>query len=64
MHESFQLTRLKSALPPVSREEPTDIALQLREKVDLGPQQRYRLVGIGLSNFHEVHVGMKQLALF
>ena len=59
------LTRSQTpALPPVSREELTDIALQLREKVDLGPQQRYRLVGIGLSNFHEVHVGMKQPALF
>jgi DNA polymerase-4 len=29
----------------------TEIALKLRERVDLGPQQRYRLVGVGLSNF-------------
>src|SRR5438270_6188618 len=34
---------------PSSREELTEIALKLRERVDLGPQQRYRLVGIGLS---------------
>jgi DNA polymerase-4 len=39
--------------PPVSCEELTDIALKLRERVDLGPQQRYRLVGVGLSNFRE-----------
>jgi hypothetical protein len=36
---------------PASCEELTNIALTLREKVDLGPQQRYRLVGVGLSNF-------------
>jgi DNA polymerase-4 len=59
------LTRSQTpALPPISCEELTDIALKLRENVSLGPQQRYRLVGIGLSNFHEVHVGMKQPALF
>ncbi|MEY2393777.1 MAG: hypothetical protein QOF94_122 [Acidobacteriaceae bacterium] len=28
-------------------------ALKLRQRVDLGPQQRYRLVGVGLSNFRE-----------
>ena len=39
--------------PPSSCEELTDIALKLRERVDLGPQQRYRLVGVGLSNFRE-----------
>jgi DNA polymerase IV len=37
--------------PPSSCEELTDIALSLRERVDLGPQRRYRLVGVGLSNF-------------
>jgi DNA polymerase-4 len=31
----------------------TEIALKLRERVDLGPQQRYRLVGVGLSNFQD-----------
>jgi DNA polymerase-4 len=46
------LTRSQTpALPPASREELTVIALKLREKVDLNPQQRYRLVGVGLSNF-------------
>jgi DNA polymerase-4 len=39
--------------PPSSCDELTDIALKLRERVDLNPQQRYRLVGIGLSNFQE-----------
>ena len=39
--------------PPSSCEELTDIALKLRERVALGPQQRYRLVGVGLSNFRE-----------
>jgi DNA polymerase-4 len=39
--------------PPSSCEELTDIALALRERVHLGPQQRYRLVGVGLSNFRE-----------
>jgi DNA polymerase-4 len=39
--------------PPCSCEELTDIALTLREKVDLGPKQRFRLVGVGLSNFEE-----------
>jgi DNA polymerase-4 len=39
--------------PPSSCEELTDIALTLRERVDMGPQQRFRLVGVGLSNFCE-----------
>jgi DNA polymerase IV len=42
--------------PPSSCEELTNIALSLREKVDLGPQQRFRLVGVGLSNFREPDV--------
>jgi DNA polymerase-4 len=52
------------ASPPSSREELMDIALQLRERVDLGPQQRYRLVGIGLSNFREADETTGQPALF
>ena len=40
--------------PPSSCEELINIALSLRERVDLGPQQLYRLVGVGLSNFREV----------
>jgi DNA polymerase-4 len=39
--------------PPSSCEELTAIALSLRERVSLGPQQRFRLVGVGLSNFLE-----------
>jgi DNA polymerase-4 len=38
--------------PPVSCEELTRIALSLRSKVSLNPRQRFRLVGVGLSNFH------------
>ncbi len=37
--------------PPASCDELTGIALALRERVGLSPQQRYRLVGVGLSNF-------------
>ncbi len=39
--------------PPCSCEELTSIALSLRERVDASPQQRFRLVGVGLSNFRE-----------
>ena len=38
--------------PPASCEELTRIALSLRDKVNLDPGQRYRLVGVGLSNFN------------
>src|SRR6202795_3018242 len=50
--------------PPSSGEELTDIALKLRERVDLGPQQRYRLVGVGLSNFRELEGTTAQPVLF
>ena len=40
-------------VPPSSCEELTTIALSLRERVIAHPQQRYRLVGVGLSNFRE-----------
>ena len=50
--------------PPSSCEELTDIALKLRERVDLGPQQRYRLVGVGLSNFQEREDTVAQPVLF
>ncbi|HWR16856.1 MAG TPA: DNA polymerase IV [Terriglobales bacterium] len=39
--------------PPSSCEELTEIALKLRARVHLGARQRYRLVGVGLSNFRE-----------
>ena len=59
------LTRSQTpALPPVSGEELTDIALKLCEKVRLDPQQRYRLVGVGLSNFREAEETAGQPALF
>jgi len=37
--------------PPRSCEELTSIALSLRERVGLGTGQKFRLVGVGLSNF-------------
>jgi DNA polymerase-4 len=50
--------------PPRSCEELTAIALKLREHVDLGSQQRYRLVGVGLSNFGEPEGATAQPELF
>jgi DNA polymerase-4 len=50
--------------PPSSCDELTDIALKLLERVALGPQQRYRLVGVGLSNFREAEPTGPQPALF
>jgi DNA polymerase IV len=50
--------------PPSSCEELTSIALSLRERVALGPQQRFRLVGVGLSNFLEPEDLSGQAALF
>jgi len=50
--------------PPSSCDELTEIALRLRERVSLGPQQRYRLVGVGLSNFQGPEQGRAQPALF
>jgi DNA polymerase IV len=50
--EFSSLTRsLTPAEPPTSCEELTTIALKLRERVASKPQQLYRLVGVGLSNF-------------
>ena len=40
-------------IPPNSCEDLVAIALSLRERVDLGPQRLYRLVGVGMSNFRE-----------
>src|SRR3989454_6660791 len=45
--------------PPSSCEELTSIALSLRERVRLGAQQRFRLVGVGLSNFREPKEGIE-----
>jgi DNA polymerase-4 len=46
------LTRsVTPSTPPSSCDELTTIALGLRERVELGSQQLFRLVGVGLSNF-------------
>jgi len=50
--------------PPSSCDELTDIALKLRDRVDLGPQQRFRLVGVGLSNFQHAAETKSQPTLF
>ncbi len=48
------LTRsLTPLVPPASCEELTEIALALRERVIVAPRQRFRLVGVSLSNFHD-----------
>src|SRR5438094_3902808 len=51
-------------VPPSSCEELTHIALSLRECIDLSPKQRFRLVGVGLSNFHDPEDASTQSALF
>jgi len=50
--------------PPSSCEELTRIALSLRERVALSPKQRFRLVGVGLSNFRDPNDASAQPALF
>ena len=48
---TFFTRSLTLRTPIASCEDLTHIALALRERVDLPPQQLYRLVGVGLSNF-------------
>jgi DNA polymerase IV len=50
--------------PPSSCEELTGIALSLRDRVGLNPAQRFRLVGVGLSNFRDHQGAPGQAALF
>jgi DNA polymerase-4 len=50
--------------PPSSCEELTNIALSLRERISLNPKQRFRLVGVGMSNFHDPADASAQSALF
>ena len=50
--------------PPCSCEELTSIALELRERVETSPNQRFRLVGVGLSNFREAEGDVPQQTLF
>lgn len=48
------LTRSHTPIsPPASCEELTAIALSLRNRIELGPEQLFRLVGVGLSNFRD-----------
>jgi DNA polymerase-4 len=49
---------------PSSCAELTDVALKLRERVDLCPEQRYRLVGVGWSNFRDPQTTVAQPDLF
>jgi DNA polymerase IV len=59
------LTRSRtSGSPPSSCEEFTNIALALRERVQLSPDRRFRLVGVGLSNFREPEELSEQALLF
>jgi DNA polymerase IV len=51
-------------VPPSTCEELTRIALSLRERIDLSPKQRFRLVGVGLSNFHDPADASAQPVLF
>ncbi|HEU5403696.1 MAG TPA: DNA polymerase IV [Terriglobales bacterium] len=50
--------------PPSSCEELTSIALSLRSRVELNPKQRFRLVGVGLSNFRDPDDAAAQPTLF
>jgi DNA polymerase-4 len=52
------------SVPPSSCEELTGIALSLRERANLDSRRRFRLVGVGLSNFREPGEGPTQPALF
>jgi len=59
------LTRsLTPEFPPASCEELTNIALRLRDRVNLGNQQYFRLVGVGLSNFRDAEDPSPQPVLF
>jgi DNA polymerase-4 len=50
--------------PPSSCEELTSIALSLRDRIGVSPQQRFRLVGVGMSNFHDPADASVQPVLF
>jgi DNA polymerase-4 len=59
------ITRSRTpASPPASCDELTSIALSLRERIELSPKQRFRLVGVGLSNFRDPQDASAQPALF
>jgi DNA polymerase-4 len=50
--------------PPSSCEELTKVALSLRERVGLDSRQRFRLVGVALSNFLDPEDVSAQPGLF
>ncbi|MCB1560136.1 MAG: DNA polymerase IV, partial [Xanthomonadales bacterium] len=50
--------------PPASATELIDIALRLRERVELPSSTRYRLVGVGLDNFTDADDPRLQAGLF
>jgi DNA polymerase-4 len=59
------LTRsLTPVRPPSSCEELTEIALSLLERVGMGAQQKFRLVGVGLHNFRDPEESAAQPCLF
>jgi DNA polymerase IV len=59
------LTRCHTPSPtPSSCDEVTGIALSLRERVDLGSVQLFRLVGVGLGNFMKLENMSAQPDLF
>ncbi len=51
-------------MPPQTEEGFVALALGLRERVDLPPRTRYRLVGVGLANFRDEHELPPQAELF
>ena len=55
---------LTAATPPTSQQQLTEIACSLRERVELPPNTRYRLVGVGLSGFVEPDDSPLQEELF
>ena len=59
------LTRsLTPTSPPQSAEEIAEIAVSLRERVDLPERTRYRLVGVGIGNFRDAEEVLAQPTLF
>jgi DNA polymerase-4 len=59
------LTRSHTPSSPLSScEDLTEVVLKLREKVGLDPKQRFRLVGVGMSNFNEPEGESSQPELF
>jgi len=51
-------------VPPQTEEAFVALAVGLRERVDLPPRTRYRLVGVGLANFRDEHELPPQAELF